>query len=52
MPREKSSVNREMQDFSRHDRTMLAERLQQLKPQLAEQVTQVFLERHPEWLLK
>jgi len=41
-----------MQDFSQHDRTMLGDRLQQLKPQIAEQVTQVFLERHPDWLLK
>jgi methanogenic corrinoid protein MtbC1 len=28
----------------------LGERLQQLKPQVAEKVTQVFLERHPDWL--
>ena len=41
-----------MQDLSQHDRTVLGERLQKLKPQVAEQVTQVFLERHPEWLLK
>ena len=41
-----------MQDLSQHDRTVLGDRLQQLKPQVAEQVTQVFLERHPEWLLK
>lgn len=26
--------------------------MQQLKPQAAEQVTQIFLDRHPEWLLK
>src|SRR5262245_43994160 len=52
IPREKSSMNREMQDFSQHDRTMLGDRLRHLKPQVAEQVTEVFLERHPDWLLK
>src|SRR6476646_5585243 len=41
-----------MEDLSQHDRTVLGDRLQQLKPQVAERVTQVFLERHPEWLLK
>ncbi len=41
-----------MKDFLQSDRTALADRLQQLKPEVAEQVTQVFLERHPEWLLK
>jgi len=30
----------------------LGERLEQLKPEVAEKVTQVFLEQHPEWLLK
>jgi methanogenic corrinoid protein MtbC1 len=41
-----------MNDFPQHDKTALGDRLQQLKPRVAEQVTQVFLERHPEWLLK
>ena len=41
-----------MQDLTQHDRTVLGDRLQQLKPQVAEQVIQEFLERHPEWLLK
>jgi MerR family transcriptional regulator, light-induced transcriptional regulator len=41
-----------MTDFPLHDRTTLGDRLQQLKPEVAEQVTQVFLERHPEWVLK
>jgi MerR family transcriptional regulator, light-induced transcriptional regulator len=41
-----------MNDSPQHDRTALADRLLQLKPQIAEQVTQVFLERHPEWLSK
>jgi methanogenic corrinoid protein MtbC1 len=39
-----------MNDFPQHDRTALGDRLQQLKPQIAEQVTQMFLERHPDWL--
>jgi MerR family transcriptional regulator, light-induced transcriptional regulator len=39
-------------DIPQYDGTALGERLQQLKPQVAEQVTQVFLERHPEWLSK
>ena len=30
----------------------LGNRLQQLKPEVAEKATQVFLERHPDWLLK
>jgi len=41
-----------MNDFPQYDRAALGDRLQLLKPQVAEQVTQVFLERHPEWLLK
>jgi methanogenic corrinoid protein MtbC1 len=41
-----------MNDFPLHDRTTLGERLQQLKPEVAEKVTQMFLERHPDWLLK
>ena len=41
-----------MTDFPRYDRTALGDRLQQVKPQVAEQVTQVFLEKHPDWVLK
>jgi len=41
-----------MNDFSQYDRAALGDRLQQLKPQVAERVTQMFLDRHPEWLLK
>ena len=41
-----------MTDFPQYDRTALGDRLQQLKPQVAEQVTQAFLEKHPDWLLK
>jgi MerR family transcriptional regulator, light-induced transcriptional regulator len=41
-----------MKDFLQSDRTALADRLLQLKPEVAEDVTRVFLERHPEWLLK
>src|SRR5664279_5714911 len=41
-----------MNDSPQYDRTALGDRLQQLKPQVAEQVTQTFLARHPEWLLK
>jgi methanogenic corrinoid protein MtbC1 len=41
-----------MNDFPEYDRTALGDRLEQLKPQIAEQVTDAFLERHPEWLLK
>jgi MerR family transcriptional regulator, light-induced transcriptional regulator len=41
-----------MNDLPQYDRIALGDRLQQLKPQVAEQVTEVFLERHPEWLLK
>ena len=35
-----------------HFRTMLADRLQQLKLAIAEEVTQAFLDRHPDWLLR
>jgi methanogenic corrinoid protein MtbC1 len=41
-----------MNDFSIPDRTALADRLQQLKYEVTQQATQMFLERHPEWLLK
>jgi methanogenic corrinoid protein MtbC1 len=41
-----------MNDFPQYDRIALGDRLQRLKLRVAEQVTQVFLERHPEWLLK
>jgi MerR family transcriptional regulator, light-induced transcriptional regulator len=41
-----------MKDLLQRDRTALANRLEQLKAEVAEQVTQVFLERHPEWLSK
>ncbi len=41
-----------MSDFPEHDRMTLGDRLQQLRPQVAEQVTRIFLERHPEWLLR
>jgi methanogenic corrinoid protein MtbC1 len=34
------------------DRTALADRLQKLKPEVAEDVTRIFLEKHPEWLSK
>jgi hypothetical protein len=41
-----------MNDFPLYDRTALGDRLQQLKPEAAEKATRIFLERHPEWLLK
>ncbi len=41
-----------MTEFPLHDRTTLGERLQRLKPEVAEKATQVFLERYPEWLRK
>ena len=41
-----------MNGIPQYDRTALGDRLQLLKPQVAEQVTQVFLERHPDWLLR
>ena len=41
-----------MNDYPDYDRAALGDRLQLLKPQVAEQVTQAFLERHPEWLSK
>jgi MerR family transcriptional regulator, light-induced transcriptional regulator len=41
-----------MNASSQYDRAVLGERLQQVKPAVAERVTQIFLERHPEWLLK
>lgn len=41
-----------MKDLVLRDRINLADRLQQLKPEAAKKVTEVFLERHPEWLLK
>ncbi len=39
-------------DLPPYDRTALGDRLQQLTPEIAEQVTRAFLERHPEWLSK
>ena len=42
----------EMNQIPQHDRTALADRLQQLKPEVAEEAIRMFLERHPEWLLK
>jgi methanogenic corrinoid protein MtbC1 len=41
-----------MNPLSQSGRTTLGGRLLQLKPAIAEGVTQTFLERHPEWLLK
>jgi len=41
-----------MNDLPLQARTELVDRLQQLKYEVAQQVTQMFLERHPEWLLK
>jgi methanogenic corrinoid protein MtbC1 len=41
-----------MTDFPQHVRATLGDRLQQLKPKVAEQVIRLFLERHPDWLLK
>lgn len=41
-----------MSDLPSYDRTALAVRLQQLKPQIAEQVIREFLDTHPDWLLK
>jgi methanogenic corrinoid protein MtbC1 len=41
-----------MSASSQFERTMLGGRLQQVKVAIAERVTQTFLERHPEWLVK
>ena len=41
-----------MNGATSYDRTALGDRLQKIKLEIAETVTQVFLERHPEWLLK
>jgi MerR family transcriptional regulator, light-induced transcriptional regulator len=38
--------------LSQYDRTKLGDRLQQIKRAIAERVTEAFLERHPEWLVK
>lgn len=41
-----------MSDFSLADRTALGDRLQALKPGIAEEVTRVFLEAHPDWVAR
>ncbi len=41
-----------MSELPSYDRPALGDRLQQLKAEVTEKVTEVFLERHPEWLMK
>lgn len=41
-----------LQNDLEHGKTALGERLEELKPGVAEQVTQIFLDRHPEWLAR
>jgi hypothetical protein len=41
-----------MNDPSFHDSTALGDRIRQLKPGAAEEATRVFLESHPDWLVK
>ena len=41
-----------MNDLAQYDRTTLGDRLMRVTPAVADEVTRVFLEKHPEWLLK
>ena len=41
-----------MNELLLHDRMTLGDRLQQFKPEIAVQATRVFLERHPDWLVR
>jgi hypothetical protein len=41
-----------MNDSPPHDSAMLNARIKELKPEAAEKATQMFLESHPDWLIK